>query len=531
VGAQPVTVQESSAQSLPIFAYTARSFRRALSDSVTNWKSIGNIILKDPGLILQTLRQLQSGYKPSTSPDVSGISQALMLMGFDRMRQLILGVPVLEKSVTKKSLTGYNRAVNRAYHAAYQARNWAQWRNDFAPEEVFLATMLHSVPELVLWVNEADKIQQLRRQIYKDGMSAQEAEQLTLGQSLQQIGLKVMCDMRLPDFVCDVFDDAKASLPRMQMVNLAVQLANMVEFGWHTEHVTGIIGAIAGYLNKHPEHTARIVQQNAINAARDLTFSVTPPAASLLALIPSDDDRLLLEQFPDELESQQHSTVSDKKSTSAQPSEIQPVRQSGEIIIEQAAERSHARQQAGTGKTSTSSVVCLSPQPALLARAIKELEAGKGKLADDEVIKIAVEGMRNGIGFHRVVFAVPSSNGLYLEACKIIGSEYDAAFNMFKIKLDKLNLFSRLLEKPSSIWINDENRGKYWRSIPSEFKVLIKINSFCAMSVCLDGKPVGLFYVDQCSPECKIDKQAFTLFRHLGLLAARCLTEQSAPAK
>lgn len=107
------------------------------------------------------------------------------------------------------------------------------------------------------------------------------------------------------------------------------------------------------------------------------------------------------------------------------------------------------------------------------------------------------------------------------------GTDNDPAFNQFQIKLDNHNLFSRMLEKPAAIWISDDNRNRYWQSVPSEFKVLVKVNSFCAASIHVDSKPMGIFYADRHSKDCKIDNQAYTLFRHIAQLAAKCLAARS----
>ena len=552
MGAQPLTAQQSTAAPLPIFAHTAKAFRRALSDTVINWRSIGQIILTDPALVLQTLRLLNTGDSDNHRFEVSGISQALMLLGINRVQRLALGVPVVERSLNRVSVAGYSRAASRAFHAAFQARNWAQWHNDIAPEEIFIATLLHSVPELLLWMNAPDQMQLLRQRIYKEGMSPQEAEQITLGESLQHIGQKSASDLQQPPIMQDMLDPEKADAPRVQIVNLALQLANWVEFGWHTQQVSHIIDNVAHYLNKHPDQTTRIIHRNAVNIAHDFQLIPVRPAATLLALIPTDDDRLLREEFSIP-SSEKLSTVQNTKTetrrgsvTTAPPapergkveaqgesldSTTVTERAAGAITVEQTPKRSQRPVPVASEKSSSSEVVCLSPQPTLFARAVQQLEAGKGKLAAEDIIRIAVEGMRNGIGFHRIVYATLPANRSHLEAQSITGAEYDPAFNMFRVKLSGHDLFSRLLEKPSSIWINDENRAKYWKSIPSELKVLIKTNSFCIMSVHLHDNPVGLFYVDRYSPNCPIDKQSFTLFRHLGLLTAKCLAECHAVKK
>lgn len=534
---QPVIVEQVKEKHLPIFAHTVKAFRNALSASVLNWKDIGDIILKDPGLVLQTIQLLKSGSKRAASLEITNMSQAVMLMGMDRVRSLLSGLPVLEQTLPEKSKVGYTKAVNRSLHAAFQARNWAQWRNDFAPEVVYIATLLHDIPELALWVSEPRKMYELRRRVYKDGMSPDEAHHITLGQSLQHYGRQVTSDLHLPTFVHDVLRPENASIARVQNVLLAVQLANSVEFGWYTETVSQIIGEVATHIKKNATETVKIIHQNALYVAHDSPFTEVKPAAALLALIHSDDDGLILEEFPDGPDEViQQTAVKERERQDAQAPKPLPGKntlsapdtaikhKAGSITVESASPKPRViPAQLDESSTNKDSVVCLSPQPALFAQAVKDLESGMGTLDANQIIRIAVHGMHEGIGLHRVVFVTQVSKRPYLEARCMAGTDNDPAFNRFQIKLDRLNLFSRLLEKPSGIWINDENRGRYWQSVPDEFKVLVKVNSFCAMSVFVDSKPAGLFYADRHSLDCRIDKQAFTQFRHLGLLASKCL--------
>lgn len=548
MSAQPVIVQQITENHLPVFSFTVKAFRAAMSAPVINWKDIGKIILKDPGLVLQTIQLLKSGSRRANSLEVTDMSQAVMLMGMDRVKNLLVGLPVLEQTLSEKSQNGYTRAVNRALHAAFQARNWSQWRNDFAPEEVYIATLLHCIPELALWVSEPDKMHELRRCVYKEGMSPDEAHHIGLGQSLQHYGRQVTSDLHLPGFVHDVLRPENAALPRVQGVLLAVQLANSVEFGWYRDEVTQLLSEIAAYLHKSEDETVRIVHQNALHVAHESPFcdatsltvnSAVRQAASLLALIPSDDDGLVLEEFPDQPNKSVKVEVSSEKGTTVRPAgeviipdEVESKRPAGSVtIVSNQKQPAPANDTHASRSVASGHVVCLSPQPASFARAVKELEAGMGKLDDSQVIRIAVHGMHEGIGMHRVVFAAQTSRHPHLEARCMAGSDNDPVFNRFQIRLDKINLFSRLLEKPSGVWINDENRAKYWQGVPDEFKVLVKVNSFCALSVFAGGKPVGLFYADRFSEDCKIDKQAFTLFRHLGLLTAKCIAARAKTAK
>lgn len=529
MSAQPLIIRQLTEQHLPVFSQSVRALNQAWSAPVLNWKTVADIILKDPGLVLQTLFLLKSGSKRMAGMEVTDMSQAVMLLGLERVKQLATGLPVLEEILSGFALEKYYKAVNRAYHGACQARNWAQWRNDFSPCEIYIATLLHSIPELALWISEPDKMQQLRRLVYKDGMSPDEAHHITLGNSLQHYGRMVTSDLALPEFVHDVLCPENSNLPRVQLVLRAVELANNVEFGWYTDGVTSILNMVAESVNKSLDETIKIVHGMAIQVAHDSPFKSVTTAAALIALIPDDGTGLIDEEFPEQ--GGNESAVKglsqpDKTKTDSDNQSEEKVSRAGtgSVTLSARPEQHRTKPVSEAGQTGKSSAVCFNPQHALFTSAVKALEEGMGKMNASEIIRCAVHGMHDGAGLHRVVFAAQAPRRAFMEARFLVGTDNDPAFSKFQIKLDNINLFSRLLEKPNSVWINDENRHKYWQSVPDVFKVLIKTNSFCAMSVHVDSKPIGLFYADRHSPDCKIDKQTFSMFRHIGLLATKCLS-------
>ena len=134
-----------------------------VSDGAKSFESYGDIILKDPGLALHTLNQLQAGSKKKLRTEISSMAQAAMMLGVDRAKRLTMGHPQLERSLSGYARTGYIRTACRAFHAAFQAWDWAHIKNDHAPEEILLAALLHDVAEMALWVSAPEKMHQFRK--------------------------------------------------------------------------------------------------------------------------------------------------------------------------------------------------------------------------------------------------------------------------------------------------------------------------------------------------------------------------------
>ena len=112
-----ISIDELTAQPLPIFEYSARAFRKVSLDNGNTFEGYGDIILKDPGLALHTLNQLQAASGKPLRHEISSMAQAAMLLGIERAKRLPLGHPQLESSLRGFAKQGFIRTACRAFHA------------------------------------------------------------------------------------------------------------------------------------------------------------------------------------------------------------------------------------------------------------------------------------------------------------------------------------------------------------------------------------------------------------------------------
>jgi len=484
----PITTDDITARPLPVFAHSVQGFQQLRSEKTAPWEKYGDIILKDPGLALQTLKQLQlaSDGKPREQ-EVASMEQAAMLLGMARVQRLPLDCPRVDESLQGRAREGYQRAVTRAFHAAYQAWDWAHIKRDHAPDEVLLSALMHDSAELTLWVNAPERIHQLRRLTLRDKMSAAEAQYIALGDSLEHYGRRLAERWNLPQLVHEALRPEYSNEPRVRGVVLAVQLARQVEWGWYSPQVEETLAMIAEHLGAGLEETTVHVHRAAVRAAREAAFHGARVPASLLPLLPGGEQLLIDEEFPPE---------ADEVTSAPSGHEEGPPQ-------------------------AEATTVCLLPQPAVFDAIREEMEAGIGSLEINDLLRKAIHGMHDGAGLNRALFAMLSSDRRYLQARFLIGTDSDPYFNRFRIRLDQPHLFTRLMEKPQSIRIHDGNREKFWGLVPDAIKALIKTNSFCAQSVHINGKPVGLFYADRHSQDCNLDEATYQRFRQLCQLAVK----------
>ena len=137
--------------------------------------------------------------------------------------------------------------------------------------------------------------------------------------------------------------------------------------------------------------------------------------------------------------------------------------------------------------------------------------------------------LHDGLGLNRVVFTM--LEGLEhdeLNARYMSGTDNDPEFNQFKISLSPTNLFTHVMKKPQSIWLNDDNKDKYGKLVPDSLKEIIHTSSFFAGSVFVGDKPIGMFYVDRHTEDCHLDEATYKRFKVLIQLVGKAIEAQQA---
>lgn len=515
-----ISIDELTAQPLPIFEFSARAFRKVGSEGGNTFEDYGDIILKDPGLALHTLNQLRGDSDESTRAEISSMAQATMMLGVDRAKRLTMGHPQLERSLNGYAKTGYIRTACRAFHAAFQAWDWAHIKNDHAPDEILLAALLHDVAEMALWVAAPEKMHQFRKLMLKDGLPTDEAQYIAFGESLEHFSREIANRWHLPGLVSDALRPENANQPRVRGVMLAVQLARSTERGWYWEKTERVLPQIAEYLDAPLDEVIPHVHNNAVRAAREAPFYNARHAASLLPMLPGGEELIIEEEFP-EAEAEIEAAVKTKAlEAPAVAKKVKPVQ-----ATTVAATKTEANSPATSAeiKTAPTAQVCLLPQVDVFTQTLRDLHNGLGKMDLSELMRKTVHGMHDGIGLNRVVFCMLTPKREKLISRYMLGADNDPVFSRFEIALDKPHLFTRLMEKQVSLWVNDNNRKKFWPLMPDETKVLIKTNNFFAMSIHVGDKPVGLFYADRRSLDCELDEKAYKQFRQMCQFAAKGL--------
>lgn len=221
---------------LPVLRHSVSEIERlAAHEENANGRVLAGVILHDPLLTLRVLAYIEEHRRKRQTTDITTIDRAIMMIGVVPFFRAFGNLPVIEDRLAAypQALLGLIKTINRARRAAHWAREWAILRRDMDVDEITLATLLHDVAEIMMWLYAPVMALQLRdaQRAQPNRRSATIQEEI-YGVPLYQLKLALAEAWRLPALVVQLLDHRLAENPRVRNVKLAVDLARHSALGW-----------------------------------------------------------------------------------------------------------------------------------------------------------------------------------------------------------------------------------------------------------------------------------------------------------
>ncbi len=419
-------------------------------------EEVAKIVLRDPMLLLRVMRMVNGRRKGSLAQPVLTIEHAVMMMGLSAFFERVLAAPEAEQVLEPEALAGLYAMAMRAMHAGGQVRDWAMVRLDLNVEEMVIAAMLQESAAMLLWVAAPDLMHKHVRSA--GGQPRVGVEQETFGVALDVLSLELFDQWNLPPLVLSALREADCELHvRPRLVAVARDLARSVERGWHGEETLRLLGLAAEGLHEPLDELVARVHRTAAKVARTVVIPGALPAARWMPLLPGP--------WPED-EAVAHIAAAPAGSEAGRST-------SGDVYDE-------VMQQIAT-----------------------HLD---GSLHLNTLMQLVFQGLRDGVGLKRIVFALASHDKSRLQGRFTVGAPEHSPLKPFAFPLQPSNLFGRLMEKPQAFWMNDAMRGKVGALVSPEIAHATSGNSFFVMSIAVRGQMVGMFYADDDGAELAEDR-------------------------
>jgi len=411
------------------------------------------------------LRVANSSYYNNGKTTISTVSRAVVVLGFDVVRRICLSIGVLETMIKGPQLERVQAEMARSFHAAAQARAFAQQHKDPAPEEVFIATLLYNLGEMAFWSASGEKGAKLSAALQKPGASAEQVEEEVLGFKLSQLTLGLAKEWKLGELLTDTLEHKHMENPRISNILIGHELARNLEHGWGSPEVKDVMARLAEKLYLPLEDVLTLVQENAREAARTAScFGI----GKLAKLIPVP--RGVAEE----------STGSSQEVIAEEP----------EFPV---------------------------PDPVLQLRILRELTGLlDGKPDITLMLEMVLEGIYRGVGMDRTLFAMLSPDRRVLRGRYALGPNREQLVQRFVFPTiaPTDNLFSCVVMAQKSFHVTAPPSTDIAMMVTKDIQEITSFAAFYASPIIVNGQSIGLFYADRKPSGRLLDEESYASFNH-----------------
>ncbi|MCP5298480.1 MAG: HDOD domain-containing protein [Chromatiaceae bacterium] len=417
---------------LPIMSRTARELRRLLDMPHTRHRQLHDVLLTDPAASIAVFRELGRA-RPGAGEQVADTGHAVSLLGMEPFRRLVQTLPEVDSTRPTPTPTAAT-AYSEAAHAAFYAGAISDHKGLARLGEITTAALLQNPAVLALWATEPESALRAANAV-RDGVPSEVAFGAELGEPLSDVNRRLAEAWALPGLARQSMAEFDDFNPRPQAVRLADEIAQSTAVGWHNEQTGLVTRALSDFLDLSHDGACTWLHRQAIDAARTFSRHDYPLPGFQLLLMPGEVDEDDDEDIP---------------------------------IMGQVRRRTSAAQ-AGSGPATPS---------------LHETMAG------------VMRRIRSEAGAARVVFAMLNKDRSRLRTRLALGGEAEDDIRRLDIDLAEKTLFSIMLGKPQSLWLNRDNVAKYESYLPATLRRMLAAQGAYLMSLFVGDRPLGLMYGD-----------------------------------
>jgi len=561
----PASLQEwtekLTSEAVPVLLSTIDNLNTLYNDEGVNYRQLSSAALSDPGMVVNTIRAANQDQGQRLHQSIHTVEHAFMKLGMQRSSQLHRQMPVLEDLLAHRSEAIRRHIMGvyeRSHHAAYQAMDMLKRLGEFEPAEVYVATFLTGLGEILVWLHESEIAGQVKGYMQNNDTAPEEAEQAVLGFTYAQLTRSIAEKTNLSPLLVQLLGREEIDNPRCLGILLAMRLAMLAERGWYRAEVIECLGDIAEFLRQPLAVTIGIIHSNAATAARHHQYGV-PTAATLLPVLDSGAIAKVVEEtaervskidFPMLISHTQLEYIQElsrrpefnyemsvvepgEKKQPGHGFEVrQPIKEGydTELIIsaDEDGDDTYIISYEERDKHLEEEGICPVPDEHSLEDAIAHLtQQIDQSISMPEIMKLVMEGMHDGLGLTRVAFTMLTPDRGMLKTRAVMSLDQDWAIRHLHIPLEPDNLFSHLMSRPQALWLSDDNVHKIWPHVPTDLMNVLHKDGFFAMSIYVKNRPVGLFYADRYNHEHRLNEHCYENFKLLCRHASKAMLELS----
>lgn len=502
-GVAPVAVDgEAGKQSTLEFLLRRMRHRSdfpALSDSVSainkltdsdrdSIDKLSNSILKDYALTNKILRMVNSAhYRAAGGGNISTVSRAVIVLGFDAIRNIAITVLLFEHLQDKANVRELKEFFLRANLAGLLAREASETVLPREGEAAFICALFHGLGHLLAQFYFPEEVEEIRKLIQAKGLPEETAAVRVLGLSFEDLGIGIARGWGFPAAIVNSMrhlPDGPVRKPatRDEALRLMAGFSNEM------------CGTIAGCVPEERGKAIRAVADRFGAGMRmnDRQFEAVVESSSAALAQVAAILHVNLKQSPFARQVKAFASVSAATEVAAAAAE-EAATMVGTVLGGTAV---LGDDDDGVGGEA---VEVPEEAQAVLAAGIQDIS---NSLVDDfqlnDILRITLETMYRAMGFQRVLLCLRDAKTEQMSGRFGFGPDTNDIARGFRFSLDyAADVFHLATSKAVDIIITDIDDPKIADRIPAWYRKLTVARTFVLFPLNLKGKPLAMIYCDK----------------------------------
>ncbi|CAL93873.1 serine/threonine protein kinase [Azoarcus olearius] len=486
----------------PALSESVSAINRIASSESESVSKLSVSILRDFSLTNKILRLVNSvAYRQAGGGSISTVSRAVIVLGFDTVRNIAITVLLFEHLQNKANASQLKEDFLRANLAGILARDIASKARTRDLEQSFICAIFHNLGRLLTQFYFPEESEEIRRMMAQKSCTEEVAALRVLGLSFEDLGIGIARSWGFPTLIVD----SMHKLPAGKVRKPATQEDRLRVVSALSNEISTAIATLS------PEERAKEMQRIAARFAEAQPLDDTELKDAIKHAIEEITEfariiRINLGQTHFGQQLRRYSGGETGGEGGGSDGSM------GSAVLEQ--NRSPALETGNFGEEGRKAA----DAQAVLTAGIQDISntlVEEFKLND--ILRIILETMYRAMGFRRVLLCIRDARSNTMQGRFGFGPEVTELAKQFRFTLSFTpDIFHAATSKGVDILISDVDDAKIAERIPAWFRKGVTAKTFVLFPLTIKNAPVALIYADkEHAGEIEITEKELSLLRTL----------------
>ncbi|MDJ0762212.1 MAG: HDOD domain-containing protein [Myxococcota bacterium] len=499
----------------PVISRHLSELNAKVASKNTSAPKLANVILKDTALTAKLIRLVNSPFYGSVRGKVTMVSRAVVLMGFDAVRDASLGLLLFDNLLETDSTQA--RALQDAALSALMsgiiAQSLAETNAVANKEEAFVCGMFHNLGRYAAIFYFPKEMEQARQLMKKERITERAAAYRVLGVTLEELGKELAGQWDFPEAIRETM----TWLPPEKLAKPRSKTQRLRHLAGFSSELTNIAAAAS------PARRKKQIQQLADRFGDSIPISSKNIRKLLAAAVERLEEYVTAVGIPVK-DSAFVANVLDGGAAlpsmlSTSPAPGVPEMRASSVGPDVAGVSSETRVAPDAPQDA------IAEQVKILIDGVEEATSSQKSGCDlNSIMLIILETMYRGLGLSRIIFCLNDAQRRVMKARSGFGDGIESILPRFKFSLRSgSDLFCQTATRGRDTVVYDSQNFRDAAKIPKWYRELIDAPMFFLYPVTIKRFPAALFYGDMAKPNTVIDDRLVDQMKLLRNRAAQAI--------